>query len=86
MTTIRSRPQRRLRRRRRDFRRRGLDGAQRAPELRTGELRRHGLPAMRKHLVSAPGLAVRRGQSAVLIPNELLVRVARTDYADAGPA
>ena len=39
---------------------------------------------MRKHLVSAPGIAVRRGQSAVLIPNELLVRVARTDYADAG--
>ena len=39
---------------------------------------------MRKHLVSAPGIAVRRGQSAVLIPSELLVRVARTDYADAG--
>ena len=39
---------------------------------------------MRQHLVSAPGIAVRRGQSAVLIPNELLVRVARTDYADAG--
>ena len=38
---------------------------------------------MRKHLVSAPGIAVRRGQSAVLIPNELLVRVARTGYADA---
>jgi hypothetical protein len=39
---------------------------------------------MRKHLVSAPGIAVRRGQSAVLIPNERLLRVARTDCADAG--
>jgi hypothetical protein len=38
---------------------------------------------MRKHLVSAPGIAVRRGQSAVLMPIELLVKVARTDYADA---
>jgi hypothetical protein len=28
---------------------------------------------MRKHLVSAPGIAVRRGQSAVLIPNEIPV-------------
>jgi hypothetical protein len=52
--------------------------------LRAGELRWHGLSTMRKHLVSAPGIAVRRGQSAVLIPNELFVRVARTDYADAG--
>ena len=38
---------------------------------------------MRRHLVSAPGIAVRRGQSALLMPNELLVRVARTDYVDA---
>ena len=58
----------------------------RAAKLRAGELRRHGLSAMRRHLVSAPGIAVRRGQSAVLIPNELLIRVA-TDYpADAGLA
>jgi hypothetical protein len=41
--------------------------------LRAGELRWHGLSTMRKHLVSAPGIAVRRGQSAVLIPNELFV-------------
>ena len=78
MTTIRSRRQRRLRRRRRDFRRRRLAGAKRAAKLRAGELRWHGLSTMRQHLVSAPGIAVRRGQSAVLIANELLVRVART--------
>ena len=57
--------------RRRDFRRRRLAGAKRAAKLRAGELRWHGLSTMRKHLVSAPGIAVRRGQSAVLIPNEL---------------
>ena len=56
--------------RRRDVRRRRLDGAQRAAKLRAGELRRHGLSAVRKHLVSAPGIAVRRGQSA-----ELIVRI-----------
>ena len=53
----------------------------RAAKLRAGELRWHGLSAMRKHLVSAPGIAVRRGQSAVLIPNELLLRIARTESA-----
>ena len=53
--------------RRRDVRRHRLDGAHVAAELRAGELRRHGLPAVRRHLVSAPGIAVRRGQSAVLI-------------------
>ena len=46
----------------------------RAAKLRAGELRWHGLSTMRQHLVSAPGIAVRRGQSAVLIPNALLVR------------
>ena len=35
--------------------------------LRAGELRRHGLPAVRQHLVCAAGIAVRRGQSTVLI-------------------
>ena len=70
--------------RRRDFRRRRLAGAKRAAKLCAGELRWHGLSTVRQHLVSAPGIAVRRGQSAVLIANELLVRVAPTESADAG--
>ena len=51
----------------RDFGRRRLDGAHRAARLRAGELRWHGLSAMRQHLVCPAGIAVRRGQSAVLI-------------------
>ena len=51
----------------RDLGRRRLDGAHRAAGLRAGELRRHGLPAVRQHLVPAAGIAVRRRQSAVLM-------------------
>ena len=36
-------------------------------QLRTGQLRRHDLSAVRQHLVSAAGIAVRRDQSAVLM-------------------
>ena len=66
-TITRSRRPRRSARGRRDVGRHRLDGAHRAARLRAGQLRRHGLPAMRQHLVSAPGVAVHRGQSTVLM-------------------
>ena len=50
----------------RDLRGRRLHGAQRPVGLRAGELRGHGLPAMRWHLVRPAGIAVRRGGSTVL--------------------
>ena len=38
----------------------------RAGRVRARQLRRHGLSAVRKHLVSAPGIAIRRGRRTVL--------------------
>jgi hypothetical protein len=39
----------------RDLGRHRLDGEHRAAQLRAGELRRHGLPAVRQHLVPGAG-------------------------------
>ncbi len=38
----------------------------RAARLRAGQLRRHGVPAVRHHLVSASGHAIRGGESTLL--------------------
>ena len=43
-----------------------LDGDRRADRVRPDQLRRHDLSAVRQHVVSASGIAVRRGQSTVL--------------------
>ena len=45
-----------------------LDGAHRTGQLRSGELRRHGLSAVRQHLVPAARIAVHDRQSALLTP------------------
>ena len=50
----------------RDLGRHRLDGEHRAAQLRAGELRRHGLPAVRQHLVPGARAPVHRRQSAVL--------------------
>ena len=47
----------------RDLRGRRIDGAQRSARLRARQLRWHGLPAMRRHLVCPARVPVRRGDS-----------------------
>ena len=51
----------------RDLRSDRFDGEHRSRRLRAGELWRHGLSAMRWHLVRATGTAIRRSSPAVLI-------------------
>ena len=72
----------------RDVRCGRLDGGGAPAGLRAGELRWHGLPAVRKHLVSAPGDAVRCSSTRQTesLPGDSSPAVARFGAAIGGPA